>query len=367
MSRVLVNKLSLRNFRCFNPLELTNLNRSVCIVGPNGTGKTSILEAISLLSPGRGIRSAPHASMAAIGSEERWKISSELKIGEGEHLLIDTYLNSGNTRKVLIWDKAVRQTKLSEVLKVLWISPLMDRIWTDGPEGRRKLLDRFTMNLFPTHPSISNGYQKALRERNLLLRDQSNDEGWYNGLEERMATFGSELTQNRVQTLQMISESLKQSKQEVFPELEVVYPESSMEQRDYSYKNNLLDLWKSTRDKDMRSGRTMEGPHRVDLEVTCKPKGITARLSSTGEQKILLLSLTMATARSIKEHYGMAPILLLDEFFAHLDPENRKLLTAEIQEMQSQVWMTGTDPEVFQNLAGDFIMIQGPEFQLNLS
>ena len=367
MVGVSLNKLCLRYFRCFKQFDLEGIDQPVAIIGQNGTGKTTILEAISLLSPGRGIRSAPSKSIHTVNTEGQWKVSAELTTGETERLWVDTYCDPGQTRRVSLCDKGIQQVKLNEVIKILWISPAMDRIWNDSPESRRKFLDRIAMSLFPDHPTQANRYLKALKERNLLLRDQVINNSWYNSLEERMAEYGSVLTQNRLQTLEYITDSLLRSQQEVVPALKLIHPEPRNQPIISASKEILMELWQAMRAKEIQARRTLDGPHRMDLEVIYTKKGMPAKLCSTGEQKILLLAIVMAAARVLKHQLGMPPILLFDEFVAHLDQANRKLLVDEIKHMQLQVWMTSTETEVFRKLAQDFVIFEAPKFTLNLS
>ncbi len=358
MSGVSLNQLSLKNFRCFSALDLADIDGSVAIVGQNGSGKTTILEAISLLSPGRGIRSAPAASIGNPDSDGRWKVSARLTTETDTPAWIDTFYGEGRSRSVAICDKPTLQVNLNEVVKILWISPLMDRIWVDGPEGRRRFLDRMAMSLFPDHPNLANGYLKSMRERNLLLRDHDSHGAWFDGLEERMAEFGSLLTRNRNRTLDCIRTSFVDEGEKLpRPLLELIYPDTKRPETDFSDKDSLVRLWQATRPQELHAGRTLNGPHKADLKVVHSTTGIPAQYCSTGEQKILLLTIVIAGARTLANTLGQPPILLFDELVAHLDQVYRQILLDEVRRMDLQVWMTGTEKDIFQPFCKDFEII----------
>ena len=285
--------------------------RPVAIHGPNGAGKTNLIEAVSLFSPGRGLRRAA-------------------------------------PRQVLRIDgKAAAQLALGRIARVLWLIPAMDRLWIEGADGRRRFLDRMTMSFVPGHADASLLYEKAMRERNRLLKDQVRDGHWYIALERQMAEAGAEIHANRKTALARIMEAQMQA-ETAFPtaELDLVQTEGEMPETEDDLRAALAE----SRFRDLIAGRSLVGPHRADLYGSYAAKGVPAAECSTGEQKALLVSLILANARALAGDFGAPPILLLDEVAAHLDADRRAALYDEICGLGAQAWMTGTGPELFSEL-----------------
>jgi DNA replication and repair protein RecF len=222
----------------------------------------------------------------------------------------------------------------------------MDRLWTEGAEGRRRFLDRATLSLFPDHADASLAYEKAMRERNRLLKDGSRDPHWYAALEGQMAQAGTRIARNRDATVARLMEAQGRA-ETAFPAatLAIIYPEDAPP----STEELLAQALERGRWRDMAAGRSLLGPHRADLEAVWTAKGVPARDCSTGEQKALLVSLILANARAI-EADGTAPLLLLDEVAAHLDPARRAALYDEVCGLGLQAFMTGTEPALFAEL-----------------
>ena len=321
--------------------------RPVAIFGRNGVGKTNILEAISLLSPGRGIRNAKPYDISRKPEDVGWKIKAKLKNNE-QILEVETFLNSGSSRVVKIDEKIQTQISLSKNYKILWLSPLMDRLWIEGAEGRRKFLDRMTLNFIPDHGSIFIRFQKCLRQRNRLLKDNINDEKWYDVLEEKLSIDGANLNKNRAITVEKIDKALEN--------LKPVFPKAKLSLIDTQYLDSSTSIeelrraFKDNRSKDLLAGRTLVGPHRIDLSALYIEKNNFVTECSTGEQKAILISIILANAWSLSEYVGVPPILLLDEVTAHLDDNRRAELYEEILNLKAQVFMTGTEKKLFDSI-----------------
>ena len=321
--------------------------RPVAIFGRNGVGKTNILEAISLLSPGRGIRNAKPYDISRKPEDVGWKIKAKLQNNE-QILEVETFLNSGSSRVVKIDEKIQTQISLSKNYKILWLSPLMDRLWIEGAEGRRKFLDRMTLNFIPDHGSIFIRFQKCLRQRNRLLKDNINDEKWYDVLEEKLSIDGANLNKNRAITVEKIDKALEN--------LNPVFPKAKLSLIDTQYLDSSTSIeelrraFKDNRSKDLLAGRTLVGPHRIDLSALYLEKNNFVTECSTGEQKAILISIILANAWSLSEYVGVPPILLLDEVTAHLDDHRRAELYEEILNLKAQVFMTGTEKKLFDSI-----------------
>ena len=321
--------------------------RPVAIFGRNGVGKTNILEAISLLSPGRGIRNAKPHDISRKPEDVGWKIKAKLQNNE-QILEVETFLNSGSSRVVKIDEKIQTQISLSKNYKILWLSPLMDRLWIEGAEGRRKFLDRMTLNFIPDHGSIFIRFQKCLRQRNRLLKDNINDEKWYDVLEEKLSIDGANLNKNRAITVEKIDKALEN--------LNPVFPKAKLSLIDTQYLDSSTSIeelrraFKDNRSKDLLAGRTLVGPHRIDLSALYLEKNNFVTECSTGEQKAILISIILANAWSLSEYVGVTPILLLDEVTAHLDDNRRAELYDEILNLKAQVFMTGTERKLFDSI-----------------
>lgn len=321
--------------------------RPVALFGPNGAGKTNILEAVSLLSPGRGLRRASAQDMTRRPESLGWKISGVLQSLHQVHE-IQTWSEDGNARQIRIDDKAAAQTALGRVVRVLWLIPSMDRLWIEGADGRRRFLDRMTMSFEPGHAEATLAYEKAMRERNRLLKDMVREPSWYLALEAQMAEAGVKIDRNRRMALSQI-EQAQEGAATSFPgpELELVHAEAALPQT----KEDLALAFADFRHRDLAAGRTLVGPHRADLVGTFATKGIPAKDCSTGEQKALLVSLILANARALSAQFGAAPLLLLDEVAAHLDADRRAALYDEIVALGAQAWMTGTEKDLFSALS----------------
>ncbi|MFH5773948.1 DNA replication/repair protein RecF [Paracoccus sp. NGMCC 1.201697] len=332
--------LHLTQFRSWDRLQLEPDQRPVAIHGANGAGKTNILEAISMLSPGRGMRGAAPGDQARRGPDVGWQVRAV--IGERQ---VTTRALPGLSREVSIDDKASTQVALGSLMRVIWLTPAMDRLWTDAPEARRRFLDRITLSFTPGHAEDALAYEKSMRERNRLLRDEVRDAGWYRALELQMADTGAAITRNRLDAIARIM-GAQDGAETAFPAatLTLLPGEGAADDPD---PDSIATRLSEGRGRDMAAGRTLTGPHRADLGAHWGPQDMPAALSSTGEQKALLLSLILANARALADE---TPVLLLDEVAAHLDADRRAALYDEITALRAQAFLTGTGPELFETL-----------------
>jgi DNA replication and repair protein RecF len=336
---LVIETLGLSHFRSHRAARLHLDGRPVALVGPNGAGKTNVLEAVSLLSPGRGLRRAAVEDLARRPEVLGWKISATVQGLSARHEL-ETWAEPGEARQVRIDGKQATQASLGRILRILWLVPAMDRLWIEAAEGRRRFLDRMTLSFTPEHGEQTLIYDKAMRDRNRLIRDGVTDPHWYAALEAQMAEAGQQITQNRRAALSRIAAA--------------VDPASAFPSADLSLAgDDAGDLGAALADnrrRDIAAGRTLVGPHRADLQARYAAKDVPADQCSTGEQKALLISLILANTRALAQDLGRAPILLLDEVAAHLDATRRAALYDEICALGAQAIMTGTDADLFDAL-----------------
>lgn len=357
MTTLALTELTLSHFRSHKLARISCGPLPVAIYGPNGAGKTNILEAVSLFSPGRGMRRASAEDMTRRPEALGWKITGLLQSQEQTHE-VEMWSENGNPRSTKANSKPVPQNRLAELSRVLWLIPAMDRLWIEGAEGRRRFLDRMALSFFPNHAEASLTYEKTMRERNKLLKENVRDPMWYGVLESRLAETGAIIHENRVQTLDFLR--VAQAKAETpFPtaDLELIHAEDSMP----TDSSDLKAAFEASRFRDLAAGRTLVGPHRADLYGVFTAKAVPAKDCSTGEQKALLISLILANARALAAQIGAPPILLLDEVAAHLDATRRAALYAEISALGAQAWMTGTGPELFDSLSHQSVHLEVTE------
>ena len=357
MTTLAITELTLSHFRSHKLARISCGPLPVAIYGPNGAGKTNILEAVSLFSPGRGMRRASAEDMTRRPEALGWKVSGLLQAQEQTHE-IEFWSEKGGARSTKVNSKSVPQNRLAELSRVLWLIPAMDRLWIEGAEGRRRFLDRMALSFFPNHAEASLTYEKTMRERNKLLKENVRDPMWYGVLETRLAQNGAVIHENRVKTLEFLSTAQAQA-ETAFPtaDLELIHGEDAMP----ADSADLKDAFEASRFRDLAAGRTLVGPHRADLYGVFTTKGVPAKDCSTGEQKALLISLILANARALKVQIGAPPILLLDEVAAHLDATRCAALYAEISALGAQAWMTGTDAGLFDSLSTQSVHIEVTE------
>ncbi|HEY0275547.1 MAG TPA: DNA replication/repair protein RecF [Paenirhodobacter sp.] len=325
-----LRELTLLQFRSHRRATFHFDGRPVALFGSNGAGKTSVIEAVSLLSPGRGLRRAAAEELIRRQEGVGWKIRADLAGHE-----VETSALPGQSRETLIDGKPAPQLALGRLARVLWLVPAMDRLWIEGAEGRRRFLDRTALSFDPDHAEAVLTYEKAMRERNRLLKDQVQDRAWYDVLETRMAGAAARIRTSRAGGLSRIAAAQDNAL--------TAFPAASLSIIAEGPTDLAVALAQNRR-RDMAAGRTLEGPHRADLEAVYTDKATPAALCSTGEQKALLISLLLANARALAAE---KPLLLLDEIAAHLDAHRRASLYDEICALSAQVFMTGTGAELF--------------------
>ena len=355
-------EVALVNFRSYAAAKVELGPAPVVLAGPNGTGKTNCLEAISLLSPGRGLRGAKLVALQRkvplATTQERegplaqspWTIAATITRPDGEWE-IGTGLASatnGTQRRALYLNGAPAQSAdLAELLPVLWLTPAMDRLFLEGASERRRFLDRLVFGLDTGHARRAARYERAMHERLRLLRDGVRDPVWLDGLEHTMGSEGAAVTAARLETIEKLNGELAARGAEgAFP---CAHLALTGEAGDITADpSSLQAALAASRVRDAEAGRTNAGPHHADLDVRHTQKRVDARDCSTGEQKALLISIVLANAWLQKRRGdGVAPVLLMDEVAAHLDATRRAALFEEILALESQAWLSGTDKALF--------------------
>ncbi|MDP1027194.1 DNA replication/repair protein RecF [Sphingomonas sp. KR1UV-12] len=334
----MIARLTLTNFRNHPALTLQPGSGFVVLTGDNGAGKTNILEAVSMLAPGRGLRRAALSAMAQQAGPGGWGVAASL--ADAVELATGTLAPAPERRVVRVQGATASATTLPEWLTVLWLTPAMDRLFTAAASERRRFLDRLTLALAPTHALHATRYEAAMRERNRLLAGERADPEWLSALEGRMVEHGVALDAARVATVTALAARLADVPAGPFARAGLALTGEAVDPEGFT---RALALG---RRRDAMAGRTLDGPHRADLAVTHLDKGQAAALASTGEQKALLLGIVLAHAELVADRTGRAPVLLLDEVAAHLDPVRRAALFARLAG-RGQVWMTGTEPDLF--------------------
>ncbi len=334
-----VTRLTLHNFRNYPELLIEPGPGFVCLYGENGAGKTNILEAVSLLAPGRGLRGAPLGEMGRSDGPGGFGIAARL---DGVDLGTGTLPAAPERRQVRINGAPTAVNSLAEWLSVLWLTPAMDRLFAGTAGERRRFLDRLVLALEPGHAHYAARYEAAMRARNKLLAEPDGaDPDWLGALEAGMAEHGAVLAQARARTVEALDERLSATPDDGFARAEIALAGWS--------ECDLAGVLRANRGRDAAAGRATEGPHRQDLLVTHRAKGQPASRSSTGEQKALLLGLVLAHAELVADRRGAPPLLLLDEVAAHLDPGRRAALFMRL-EGRGQVWLTATEPALFDGI-----------------
>jgi DNA replication and repair protein RecF len=365
MTSAFIRRLTLNNFRNYHAAQV-QLDRvgPVVLTGANGAGKTNLIEAISLLAPGRGLRRATMEELAFSEGDGAWAISAEIEgmlglatLGTG----IDPPAGEESipTRKCRIDRESVGSaTAFADHLRMVWLTPAMDPLFNGPASERRRFLDRLVLAVDAQHSSRVAALERSLRSRNRLLEDSPGDSHWLDAVEHETAEVAVAVAAGRAETAKRLSAALEASRDTAreFPQaqitlqgwMEQLLPDHSAVEIEDRYRS----LLKDNRARDSAAGRTLDGPHLSDLVVSHASKNIPAADASTGEQKALLIRLVLAHASLIKQMTGFAPLLLLDEVIAHLDPWRRAALYDALSLLGVQVWMTGADPAAFGDIVG---------------
>lgn len=340
---MILSQLTLHNFRNYPELRLEASPGFMVFSGENGAGKTNILEALSLLAPGRGLRRAALRDMAYQDGPGDFAVAAQLgdvQIGTG------TDPETPERRKTRINEASAPTNNLAEWLSILWLTPAMDRLFMEGAAGRRNFLDRLVMALEPAHARNCARYEAARRERNRLLADiYLADRNWLEGLDRQLAQFGASVAEARHRMVLALNRKLEESDSRIF-----ATPALQLADDQLHSEHQLHQMLQQNQSADRAAGRTLQGPHRADLHVLHAAKQQPAEKCSTGEQKALLFSIILAHADLIAERRECRPILLLDEVAAHLDPQRRAALFDKLAERGGQVWLTGTESALFDGI-----------------
>jgi DNA replication and repair protein RecF len=362
-------RLSLTNFRSYHAAGITLGEGPVVLVGANGAGKTNVLEAISFLAPGRGLRYATLDDVAFTEGDGSWAVSAEVEgalglatLGTG---ITAAAGDENSSRQSRIDREPVTVTALADHLRVLWLVPAMDGLFMGPASERRRFLDRLVLAADAEHGTRVNALERALRSRNRLLENSHPDSHWLDAIEHETAELAVAVASARAETISRLSGAIAARNDPAFPSAVIAlegwiddlvpnHPAVEVEDR---YRAVL----KENRGRDAAAGRTLEGPHVTDLRVIYAPKNIAARHASTGEQKALLIGLVLAHANLVAEMSGVAPIVLLDEVIAHLDPNRRAALFDALTRLGAQIWMTGADAAAFSDIAtrAQFFTVDG--------
>jgi DNA replication and repair protein RecF len=356
-----IRRLMLTNFRNYHAAAIAIEHHTIVLVGPNGAGKTNILEAISFLTPSRGLRHATLEDVAFSEGDGTWAVAAEVEgalgvvtLGTGIDLpSVETKLTSRRSR--IDREPVPSASAFSDHLGVLWLVPAMDGLFTGPASDRRRFLDRLVLAIDADHGPRVSALERALRSRNRLLGEPRPDEHWLDAIEHETAELAVAVAAARSQMVELLSDALAARDDPTFPSAQIAldgwmealvrtYPAIEIEDR---YRTILRE----NRERDRAAGRTLDGAHVTDIKVTYVAKAVAARDASTGEQKALLIGLVLANAELVARLTGFAPVLLLDEVVAHLDPDRRAALFDALERLGSQVWMSGADPATFGNIA----------------
>jgi DNA replication and repair protein RecF len=356
-----IRRLTLTNFRSYRTASLQVRGDLVILVGPNGAGKTNVIEAISLLAPGRGLRRATLEELAFMEGDGSWAVAAEVEGALGIATL-GTGIEAGSEGRELRKCRIDREPVPSAAafahhLRVVWLTPAMDQLFLGPPSERRRFLDRLVLAVDAEHNGRVNALERALRSRNRLLEQPRPDSHWLDAIEHETAEVAVAVAAARVEAVQRLKATIDARKDETspFPWADIAldgWMEAMLaEHPALAVEDRYREMLKESRPRDAAAGRTLCGPHLTDLAVRHGPKGTAASDASTGEQKALLIGLVLAHADLITEMTGLAPVLLLDEVVAHLDPLRRGALFEALTRLEAQCWMTGADPASFTDIA----------------
>jgi len=365
MTAAFIRRLALNDFRGYRATQIA-IERSgpVVLTGANGAGKTNMIEAVSLLAPGRGLRRASLDELACSEGHGGWAISAEVEgmlglatLGTGVEQATDE--DAARARKCRIDREPVSSAAaFADHLRIVWLTPAMDPLFNGPASERRRFLDRLVLAVDAQHGSRVSALERALRSRNRLLEDPNGDAHWLDAVEHETAEVALAVAAARAETVTRLAGALARSRDtaRAFPSPEIAldgWMEQLLAQRSaVEIEDRYRTLLRENRARDAAAGRTLDGPHLSDLSVRHAGKGVPASDCSTGEQKALLIRLVLAHASLITDMTGFAPVLLLDEVVAHLDPSRRTALYKALTGLGGQVWMTGADPAAFAELSG---------------
>ena len=359
-----IHRLSLTHFRNYRAATLNTNRDIVALVGPNGAGKTNCLEAISFLSPGRGLRRATLEDVADNQGDGSWAVSAEVEgalglatLGTGIEAPRGEAQATG--RRCRIDRESVGSAAaFGDHLRLVWLTPAMDGLFMGAASERRRFFDRLVLAMDSEHSGRVSALDRSLRSRNRLLEVRNFDDLWCDAVERETAELAVAVAASRGQTALRLAAMLRERAQSsVFPSAEIALDgwmeNALLTEPATSVEDRYRDILRESRGRDAAAGRTLDGPHLTDLKVIYAPKSMPARDASTGEQKALLIGLVLAHASLVAETTGIIPLLLLDEVVAHLDPARRGALFGELAKLGAQVWLTGADPAAFGDIGAN--------------
>ncbi|MCZ7863208.1 DNA replication/repair protein RecF [Agrobacterium salinitolerans] len=356
-NKVSLLRLKLTDFRNYAAAALTLDERHVVLTGDNGSGKTNLLEAVSFLSPGRGLRRATLSDVTRVGAEAGFSIFADVAGMDGEVAIGTGIEGDGEvvSRRLRLNGTPVKSVdELTDHLRVLWLTPAMDGLFTGSSSDRRRFLDRLVLSLDPAHGRRASDFEKAMRGRNRLLSEGRFDPVWLDGIEKQMAELGISMAIARYEMLGLLKNLIEgRAGDAVFPSAALSlsgFMDDGLNRPAVDLEDEYRLMLRDSRYRDAAAGRTLDGPHRVDLFVRHAEKDMEAERCSTGEQKALLVGLVLAHAQLTANMTGHAPVLLLDEIAAHLDEGRRAALFDLIHALGGQSFMTGTDTAMFSAL-----------------
>lgn len=362
MTASALTRIALRDFRSYADAEVTLDGRPVWLAGANGAGKTNLLEAVSFLIPGRGLRGSALAEvgrrMPGETAGRAWAVAVTVSVGDDETRLGTGVEQAGAARRVVrVEGEPAPPGRLAEHIRQVWLTPAQDRLFLEGAADRRRFFDRLVFAAEPMHAAHVQAYEKAQRERMRLLTDGPADPAWLDALEAQLAEAGTLMAEARARTLAALADEIATRGERPFPQARLSltgdWERMAAEGRASAEIQALLaQALKQARDRDAAAGRALTGPHRGDLSVIHAEKDRPAAECSTGEQKALILNLVLAQAARLARADAPSPILLLDEVAAHLDARRRAALFDEIEALGLQAFLTGTDEMLFDGLAG---------------
>jgi DNA replication and repair protein RecF len=356
-----IHRLTLTHFRNYRAASLATGGDVVVLVGPNGAGKTNCLEAISFLSPGRGLRRATLDDVADIEGDGAWAVSAEVEGALGLATLgtgIDAPAGEAQAtaRRCRIDREPVHSaTAFGDHLRMVWLTPSMDGLFMGAASERRRFFDRLVLAIDSEHSARVSALDRSLRSRNRLLEVRNFDDHWCDAIERETAELAVAVAATRSESLARLAAMLRaRGRLSAFPAAEIALDgwmeNALLSEPATAVEDRYREILRDGRARDAAAGRTLDGPHLTDLRVVYAPKAMPARDASTGEQKALLIGLVLAHAALVAETTGITPLLLLDEVIAHLDPARRTALFDELAKLRAQVWMTGADPLAFADI-----------------
>ncbi len=383
--RVWIKKLTLTNFRNYKEVSLSFSPKPVILIGDNGSGKTNLLEAVSLLGAGKGLRNASYNDLICLEQEdeEGWVVSSQISTFVGEAVIgtalkpisVSTGKRQGRLVRVDGHNKGSTSV-LDRYSHIVWLTPSLDGLLTGAAAERRRFLDHLIIGLDPSFRGLRSSFERAMRQRNKLFEQGSTDRAQFESLEIQMAQSGVALGAARLQAVDHLSSAVE--KKWHLRDEKAIFPWSVLALNGFieqdlrtmpavEAEDHYFQALEQNRERDRAAKRALIGPHRSDFTLMHGAKKMSGHLCSTGEQKALLIGLVLSYVEQVKQlHHGIAPLLLLDEVAAHLDHNRRQELFSQIIALKAQVWMTGTDRLIFASVEDQtqLVMIEGNQLSL---